>query len=144
MILQMEFVSVKCLLLGVLMLWIEMHGYKAAGCFEEERLALLQFKTSLGSDSDHLLPSWVDDPKSDCCKWERVTCNSTTGHVIELSLNNTAPESYSCYENDWLVNISMLQQIKELKSLDLSYNAIAGSVDNKEGRVYEYTHILLL
>ena len=137
---QMEFVLVKCLLLlGVLMLWIQMHGYKAGGCFEEERLALLQFKTSLGSDSDRILPSWVDDPKSDCCKWERVGCNSTTGHVIELSLNATRPEHnrfhYSCEEYNWSVNISMIQQIKELKSLDLSFNLISASID-KEGKIY--------
>uniref|UniRef100_A0A199UAC8 Leucine-rich repeat-containing N-terminal plant-type domain-containing protein n=1 Tax=Manihot esculenta TaxID=3983 RepID=A0A199UAC8_MANES len=88
----------KCLLLGVVILWIQIHGNK--GCFEEERLALLDFKAFVGSNgfdadhllpswTDHLLPSWIDDPTSNCCQWECVMCRSTTDHVTELSLNNT-------------------------------------------------------
>ncbi|OMP01415.1 hypothetical protein COLO4_11886 [Corchorus olitorius] len=64
------------------------------GCLEEERKALLELKKAFVDDSDDsLLPSsWknIHDPESnsDCCSWERVTCNSTTGHVIELSLRH--------------------------------------------------------
>ncbi|KAJ9560527.1 hypothetical protein OSB04_005687 [Centaurea solstitialis] len=68
-------------------------------CIEEERNALLQIKTSLlyslrvrSADS---LPSWVDDGR-ECCDWERVNCNTTTGHVTGLSLRNVMgiPEGY--------------------------------------------------
>uniref|UniRef100_A0A199UBB7 Leucine-rich repeat-containing N-terminal plant-type domain-containing protein n=1 Tax=Manihot esculenta TaxID=3983 RepID=A0A199UBB7_MANES len=112
----------KCLLLGVVILWIQIHGNK--GCFEEERLALLDFKAFVGSngfDADHLLPSWIDDPTSNCCKWERVMCNSTTGH------------SHSFYrdKNSWYVNLSMFQQLKELKTLNLSYNHFDCSIDDQ-------------
>uniref|UniRef100_A0A2C9V022 Leucine-rich repeat-containing N-terminal plant-type domain-containing protein n=2 Tax=Manihot esculenta TaxID=3983 RepID=A0A2C9V022_MANES len=127
----------KCLLLGVVILWIQIHGNK--GCFEEERSTLLDFKAFVGSngfDADHLLPSWIDDPTSNCCEWERVMCNSTTGHVTELSLNNTRQyymESYSFYydENIWYVNLSMFQQLKELKTLNLSYNHFDCSIDDQ-------------
>uniref|UniRef100_A0A199UB93 Uncharacterized protein n=1 Tax=Manihot esculenta TaxID=3983 RepID=A0A199UB93_MANES len=139
---QMELANIaKCLLLGVVILWIQIHGNK--GCFEEERLALLDFKAFVGSngfDADYILPSWIDDPTSNCCQWERVMCNSTTGHVIELSLNNTQQydmesfrESYSFYhdENIWYVNLSMFQQLKELKTLNLSYNHFYCSIDDQ-------------
>ncbi|XP_043817493.1 receptor like protein 21 isoform X2 [Manihot esculenta] len=135
---QMELANIaKCLLLGVLILWIQIHGNKC--CFEEERLALLDFKAFVGSngfDEDYLLPSWIDDPTSNCCQWERVMCNSTTGHVTELSLNNTRQyniESRSFYydENIWYVNLSMFQQLKEFKTLNLSYNHFDCSIDDQ-------------
>ncbi|KAJ9186236.1 hypothetical protein P3X46_005762 [Hevea brasiliensis] len=126
----------KCLLLGLVILWIQIHGNK--GCFETERLALLDFKEFVGSnglDVDYLLSSWVDNSMSDCCKWERVMCNSTTGHVTELSLNNTRQydiERISFYDdkNIWFVKFSMFQQLKELRSLNLSYNRIGGFIDD--------------
>ncbi|KAF2323211.1 hypothetical protein GH714_034184 [Hevea brasiliensis] len=132
---QMELANLaKCLLLGFMILWIQIHRSK--GCFEAERLALLNFKkfvVSDGADADHLLSSWVDDSMSDCCKWERVTCNSTTSHVIELFLNNTRQHdinSGSFYDNEniWFIKLSMFQQLKELKNLNLSYNAIGVSL----------------
>ncbi|KAF2323181.1 hypothetical protein GH714_033924 [Hevea brasiliensis] len=113
-----------------MILWIQIHRSK--GCFEAERLALLNFKkfvVSDGADADHLLSSWVDDSMSDCCKWERVTCNSTTSHVIELFLNNTRQHD----ENIWFIKLSMFQQLKELRNLNLSYNEIGGFIDYDEG-----------
>ncbi|XP_058004792.1 receptor-like protein 56 isoform X4 [Hevea brasiliensis] len=137
---QMELANLaKCLFLGFMILWIQIHGNK--GCFEAERSALLNFKkfvVSDGADADHLLSSWVDDSMSDCCKWERVTCNSTTSHVIELFLNNTRQhdiDSKSFYddENIWFIKVSMFQQLKELRNLNLSYNVIGGFIDYDEG-----------
>ncbi|KAG8643698.1 hypothetical protein MANES_11G060215v8 [Manihot esculenta] len=137
----------KCLLLGVVILWIQIHGNK--GCFEEERLALLDFKAFVGSngfDTDHLLPSWIDDTTSNCCEWERVICNSTTGHVTELLLNNTRQyniESSSFY-NDNLNNLQFLDisdnnfngtlsfkdfsTFKRLETLNLGGNAFTGCI----------------
>ncbi|KAJ9128448.1 hypothetical protein P3X46_035003 [Hevea brasiliensis] len=94
-----------------------------------------EFVGSNGLDVDYLLSSWVDNSMSDCCKWERVMCNSTTGHVTELSLNNTRQydiESISFYddENIWFIKFSMFQQLKELRSLNLSYNRIGGFIDD--------------
>ncbi|KAF2323171.1 hypothetical protein GH714_033816 [Hevea brasiliensis] len=136
---QMELANLaKCLLLGFMILWIQIHGNK--GCFEAERSALLNFKkfvVSDGADVDHLLSSWVDDSMSDCCKWERVTCNSTTSHVIELFLNNTRQhdidsESFYDDENIWFIKLSMFQQLKELRNLNLSYNYVIGCTSLKD------------
>ncbi|KAM4113361.1 hypothetical protein ACJW30_05G215200 [Castanea mollissima] len=89
----------------------------------------------------HILPSWVDDHKSECCEWERVTCNSTTGHVTHLSLHNIWEfdiESnfyfdYPFYFEDmvWFLNVSLFESFKELRSLDLSLNAIGGWIEHK-------------
>jgi hypothetical protein len=81
---------VKALLWGLLV-FLQFHHHTA--CLHEERIALLQLKAFLESNiiinaHHRLLPSWIDDAMSDCCRWERVTCNSTTAHVIELSLDN--------------------------------------------------------
>ncbi|XP_041021879.1 receptor like protein 21-like [Juglans microcarpa x Juglans regia] len=124
-------------LLWVLVIFIQIGENK--GCLEEERIGLLHLKSFLKSipyaNSDHLLPSWVDDSKStECCDWERVTCNSTTSHIIELSLENLKQDPYyreHKYKNvsfgdRWLLNVSMLEPFKELRSLDISFNAIGG------------------
>ncbi|XP_035547348.1 receptor-like protein 56 [Juglans regia] len=114
------------------------------GCLEEDRVGLLHLKsfltisipslTAYNSDYD-LLPSWIDHEKSYCCGWERVTCNSTTGHVIELSLHNLMQDLHLYYERGkyyeelpWLLNVSLLEPFKELRSLDLSSNAIDGCI----------------
>ncbi|KAM4113364.1 hypothetical protein ACJW30_05G215400 [Castanea mollissima] len=89
----------------------------------------------------HILPSWVDDHKSECCEWERVTCNSTTGHVTHLSLQNMwefdiEPDVYFYYpfyfeDMVWFLNVSLFESFKELRSLDLSFNAIGGWIEHK-------------
>ncbi|GKV49530.1 hypothetical protein SLEP1_g56277 [Rubroshorea leprosula] len=116
-------------------------------------MALLEFKAfvkSGGYDTDDLLPSWVslNDPKDDCCKWERVTCDySTKGHVIELSLNNTRRfdiSSLSIFDptNSWYLNVSLFQPFKELRILNLSFNVIAGWIQSKELKVFENLEVL--
>ncbi|KAI3684325.1 hypothetical protein L6452_33548 [Arctium lappa] len=102
-------------------------------CIEEERKALLQIKTSLihpydFANVDYFLPSWVDDGSigGECCDWERVNCNTTTGHVTDLSLINIVPEKdyfYGCKRN-WPLNVSVFLHFKELTSLNLSENCL--------------------
>ncbi|KAF3950256.1 hypothetical protein CMV_023961 [Castanea mollissima] len=84
----------------------------------------------------HLLPSWVDEPKSECCEWERVTCNSTTGHVTQLSLHNIRglqldSYNYSLIDVVWFLNVSLFESFPELKSLNLSLNGIGGWIENE-------------
>ncbi|KAG6729830.1 hypothetical protein I3842_01G050800 [Carya illinoinensis] len=139
--------SIKALL-WVLVVFVQTHEYM--GCLEEERIGLLHLKSFLiisippHTQSDYLLPSWVDLEKSDCCGWERVTCNSTTGHhVVELSLDNLMPDPYySLYlhskreyfeEHRWLLNVSLFEPFKELRSLDLSLNGINGCIPDDQG-----------
>jgi hypothetical protein len=140
----MEWAFVKALLWSFLV-FLQFHGHTAA-CLQEERIALLELKAFLESNiicaDDHsLLPSWIDDEKSDCCDWERVTCNSTTTHVIKLSLYNIKDDPkyyedryynrYGDYNNRWLLNVSLLVPLKELTTLNLSGNAIGGCLPNE-------------
>ncbi|KAK8312416.1 hypothetical protein V6Z12_D01G040500 [Gossypium hirsutum] len=105
-------------------------GKKA--CFEEERMGLLELKSFLKQEvvdgSDHVvLPSWVDDPRSDCCGWERVSCNSTIRRIVKLSLSLIGGVKHDCY-NDFVfssyLNATLFQSFKDLKTLNLSYNYI--------------------
>jgi hypothetical protein len=131
----MEWPLLKALLWG-LFVFLQIRG-QTAGCLREERISLLELKAFLESNiihadaDDHrgLLPSWIDDAKSDCCGWERVTCNSTTAHVIKLSLYNLKEQDP--YNSRWLLNVSLLVPFKELTTLNLSGNAIRGCLPNE-------------
>ncbi|XP_035547725.1 receptor-like protein 56 isoform X2 [Juglans regia] len=127
-------------LLWVLVVFVQTREYM--GCLEEERAGLLHLKSfliisipSLGAYNSayDYLPSWVDHEKNDCCDWERVTCNSTTGHLIELSLDNLMQDPNYNYDEkrSWLLNVSLLEPFKELRSLDLSLNAIHGCIPDE-------------
>nr|KAJ0224784.1 hypothetical protein LSAT_V11C100013740 [Lactuca sativa] len=118
-------------MIHILMIW------KAQGdCIEEERKALLDIKAShinlYDSKMDHFLPTWVDygsstpgDGGGNCCDWQRVNCNTTTGHVTELSLFNLRERDVyrDQFERKlWPLNVSLFLHFKELTSLNLSYN----------------------
>ncbi|XP_042952932.1 receptor-like protein 14 isoform X2 [Carya illinoinensis] len=144
-----SYFSMKALL-WVLVVFVQTSEYM--GCLEEERIGLLHLKSFLiisiqplkAYNSDYLLPSWVNHEKSNCCGWERVTCNSTTGHVKELSLDNLLAYDPTYddqdvdfyfkrvkYEGRWLLNVSLLEPFKELRSLDLSFNVIDGCIQDE-------------
>ncbi|KAK7826593.1 receptor-like protein 56 [Quercus suber] len=135
---------VKCLLWGLIVL-VHLHGHR--GCFEDERKGLLEIKEFVRSSPNitdhHLLHSWVDEPESECCEWERVACNSTTGHVTQLSLHNIRDLYFYCdefYYYDrkniiWFLNVSLFETFQELKSLNLSCNAIGGWIENEDSRM---------
>ncbi|RZB77289.1 Receptor-like protein 1 isoform B [Glycine soja] len=65
----------------------------SSGCFQQEKAALLDFKATYHGNDSLKLRSWVNEAKSNCCDWERVTCDSSSGHVIHLDLGNTIAES---------------------------------------------------
>ncbi|XP_041016837.1 receptor-like protein 13 [Juglans microcarpa x Juglans regia] len=134
---------VKFLMWGLVM-FVQFSEYK--GCLEEERIGLLRLKAFLKSDYHigHRLPSWIEDAdrmSSDCCGWEGVSCNCTTGHVIELSLHDIKQHLYTDSfidstatinkNHNWLLNVSLFQPFKELTSLDLSGNEIGGCIANE-------------
>ncbi|KAG8661797.1 hypothetical protein MANES_01G039132v8 [Manihot esculenta] len=78
-------------------------------CIKTEREALVKFKSSL-VDNSNSLPSWVGD---DCCRWDGVTCDNITGHVVNLVLSWTSIRG----------NISLhLGNLSNLQYLDLSLN----------------------
>ncbi|XP_021906568.1 probably inactive leucine-rich repeat receptor-like protein kinase At3g28040 [Carica papaya] len=115
----------------VMLLLIQLHG--GLCCWEEERLGLLDIKAfvkSNGVDAIDLLPSWLDDDHSDCCNWERVTCNSTTDRVTQLWLDNLNEEYV--YSDIWFLNFSIFLPFKHLMSLNLSHNNLFGSIEGEE------------
>ena len=111
-------------------------------CLEDERKSLLEIKASLLESHDvNPLPTWVDDGGSirgksggECCDWERVTCNKTTGHVTNLSLSdmmgkvdNTEKVVQPC-ERMWSLNVSLFLRFKELTSLNLSFSCLDNNI----------------
>ncbi|CAK9184898.1 unnamed protein product [Ilex paraguariensis] len=108
-------------------------GVACFGCWEEERVALLQLKASINYPNGPSLPSWEDrvegynSIESDCCYWEGVKCNETTAHVVKLSLNKTRNRRLG----DWYFNASLFLPFKELQDLDLSDNQLVGWVANE-------------
>ena len=92
-------------------------GWWSEGCLEQERSALLQLNWQ-----------WEDDENySDCCQWEGVECNNTTGRVIELDLGFTRNRESA----EWYMNASLFTPFQQLESLDLTGNYIAGCVENE-------------
>ncbi|XP_059652639.1 receptor-like protein 13 isoform X2 [Cornus florida] len=132
---------VKLLLLWVfIVLLVENQNHGVEGCVEEERTGLLQLKASFIRNStddeirhDLVLPSWVDERESDCCDWERVACNHTTGRVVELTLHDIGIRKYFSYDVPlWpSLNVSLFKPFEELLSLDLSENFFHGPVENE-------------
>ncbi|KAL5769743.1 hypothetical protein ACOSP7_013897 [Xanthoceras sorbifolium] len=125
-----RFLFTKLSMLIVIALVLQMHGYK--GCLEKERTTLLEIKELFLYSSVNIdyvnsnLGSWVDDRVSDCCNWNRVECNTTTGRVINLSLFSIG-SSLSLP----ILNFSMFQPFEELQSLDLSGNFFKGYVNSR-------------
>ncbi|XP_031126813.1 receptor-like protein EIX2 [Ipomoea triloba] len=81
---------------------------------ETEKDALLNFKQGFTNPS-HLLSSWITE--QDCCKWEGVECDNTTGHVTTLDLHSTSQADSLRGE----LRNSLLD-LPYLRHLDLSHN----------------------
>ena len=99
------------------------------GCWEQEKAALLQLKASMNFTADiDPLRTWNSTNKnSDCCDWERVKCDNTTGRVIQLDLNYTINWS----REDWCLNASLFLPFEELQYLYLVDNQISRWVPNE-------------
>ncbi|TKY65903.1 Polygalacturonase inhibitor [Spatholobus suberectus] len=93
------------------------------GCWKEEREALL----GLNSRFDFPL-SW-DWDGTDCCQWEGVECNSSTGRVAKLNLYGLW--SNGIFQLDWHLNYSDFIVFKDLKSLNLTSYSGIGCPDNE-------------
>ena len=143
--LSMEHFSSKYLMWVFMILLVHICGCKS--CIEEDRRSLLEFKAFLKSNdenADFLLPSWIDNNSTECCRWERVICSPTTGRVKKLSLNDIRQQqpfldeySWNYYKNDksWLLNVSIFLPFKELHHLNLSANSFDGFIEN-EGMLF--------
>lgn len=82
-------------------------------CLSEDSSALLQLKDGFSDASK--LASWR--PGSDCCTWEGVSCDSSTGRVVSLNLSSC---SLSGNLDPALFNLT------RLTSLNLAYNLFGG------------------
>ncbi|KDO47437.1 hypothetical protein CISIN_1g0470352mg, partial [Citrus sinensis] len=83
--------------------------------------------------ADEILTSWVDDGISDCCDWERVTCDATAGQVIQLSLDFARMfDFYNSSDGFPILNFSLFLPFQELQILDLSGNYFDGWNENKD------------
>ncbi|KAH0929823.1 hypothetical protein HID58_015550, partial [Brassica napus] len=110
-----------------------LHG--SISCIEKERKALLELKKHLISLSvewgyDTVQPTWTNDTKSDCCLWEGLECNRTSGRVIGISIGDMMFENFSSP-----LNISLLQPFEDIRRLSLSVeqNGFDGFFDDVEG-----------
>ncbi|KAJ4829202.1 hypothetical protein Tsubulata_045473 [Turnera subulata] len=113
------------MLILLLLLFLNWTYYGSHACLKEERGALLEIKAWINPSSVYGLSSWVeDDEDADCCKWRRVTCNTTTKRVIQLSLGGVRDWELG----DLHLNTSLFRNLKELKSLDLSLNHLVCSL----------------
>jgi len=87
------------------------------GCWKEEKEALL----GLYSRLDYDFPSNVE---TDCCEWEGVECNSSTGRVAQLYIFDSWWSSDKQY-----INYSHFSVFKDLKELHLWDSNIVGCVE---------------
>ncbi|XP_055819048.1 receptor-like protein Cf-9 homolog [Solanum dulcamara] len=116
-------------------------------CPKDQALALLQFKhmfTINPNVSDYCFDITYETIQSrnllwnkstDCCSWNGVHCDDTTGQVIELDL--------SCRQLQGKFHSnSSLFQLSNLKRLNLSYNDFSGSIISpKFGEFSSLTHL---
>ncbi|KAG5244661.1 receptor protein [Salix suchowensis] len=102
----------------------EWHG-RCYGCLEEEKIGLLEIKSSFDPNGVTSLRIWVDT--SNCCEWWGVECDNTTRRVIQLTLPYVRDYSLG----DLVLNASLFLPFKELRGLDLSNNAIGGCHENQ-------------
>nr|AMN14933.1 Cf-like protein [Solanum lycopersicum] len=111
-------------------------------CPEDESLSLLQFKNMFTINPDASYDCVFSHPKTrswnnsiDCCSWNGVHCDETTGQVIELDLRCSQLQG-KFHSN------SSLFQLSNLKRLDLSYNNFTGSlISPKFGEFLSLTHL---
>ncbi|EXB81096.1 Receptor-like protein 12 [Morus notabilis] len=103
-------------------------------CLGSQQSLLLQLKNSLdfGSFSSEKLVNWNES--SDCCSWERVTCEE--GRVTRLNLSGEAISG-------GLDNSSTLFNLQHLKSLDLSDNAFNSTIPSRIGNLTNLRHLNL-
>ncbi|XP_061950961.1 receptor-like protein 45 [Populus nigra] len=105
---------------------VSLQGWVPLGCLEEERIALLHLKDSLGDPNGTSLPSWIEADAA-CCSWERINCNSSTGRVTMLDLWSV---------RNWEIGTYEFQKLSNLEFLDLAYNSFDNGLLNPKNLEY--------
>ncbi|GLU07312.1 hypothetical protein SLE2022_242750 [Rubroshorea leprosula] len=128
-------------LIYVLFTLFLLEGLGCQGCWDQERTALLQLKSFFTKPAQ--LKNWERGEQNlDCCQWEGIECNSTSGRVITLNLSYSLfeeeldrylypPDGSMELRNVMYLNASLFLPFVELKSLHLARNGIAGCMENE-------------
>ncbi|XP_078166458.1 uncharacterized protein LOC144561300 [Carex rostrata] len=119
--------SVVVLIL-VLVQWenVCVSGSDTVQCREEDRLALVQINASM------IFTIYSSDGKwegKECCRWERVTCDPTTGHVTQLDLCGSDDDDWFDTQFEILLNATLFLPLRHLRSLSLSQCGISDCMD---------------
>lgn len=101
----------------------------AAGGLDDDRAALLSFKSGVSSDPNGALASW-DALHDDVCNWTGVACDTATGRVVNLTLSK---QRLSGEVSPALANLS------HLSVLNLSGNLLTGRVPPELGSLSRLT-----
>ncbi|GFS41724.1 receptor like protein 21 [Actinidia rufa] len=109
---------------SVVMILVLVKGWCCFGCWEQERIALLQLKANINYPSASFLPSWVDKENANCCLWEGVKCNSTVGRVTKLSFHGWRL-------GYWYFNASLFLPFEELRTLAFRGSGLVGWAENE-------------
>ncbi|XP_059627664.1 leucine-rich repeat receptor-like protein kinase PXC2 [Cornus florida] len=104
-------------------------------CVESERQALLRFKQHLRDPSNRLFSWGADQSGGDCCEWVGVVCNSLTGNVEEIHLQNPFFDAVlmgGFLENAILVIKGQMAKystiLQLVTSMDFSDNNLSGEI----------------
>ena len=114
-------------------------------CHQDESSALLQFKSSFTllsatsfdycTGNEPSTTTWKNG--TDCCSWHGVTCDTISGHVIDLNLQCEGLQGI-------LHPNSTLFHLVHLQTLNLVYNNFSGSsFHSKFGGFQSLTHLYL-
>ncbi|KAL1307809.1 hypothetical protein AAHE18_17G060000 [Arachis hypogaea] len=139
----------------LLLLFIHTPSYTCSSsvlplCNHDDTSNLLQFKNSFVVNTSLYKDSWLAElycssyPKTaswkndtDCCEWDGVTCDTTSGHVIGLDLSCSMLQG-ELHPNSTLFHLTHLQQLN-LAFNDLSDSSIYPGI----GDLVSLTHLNL-
>jgi Leucine-rich repeat (LRR) protein len=109
------------------------HTSLAVRCPPDQAFALLRLKHSF---QQPLLPSWR--ARTDCCRWQGVSCDATSGRVAALDLGDQGLQSRGGLPR-------ALFQLTSLRRVDLSGNDFGGATLPASGfeQLSELTHLNL-
>jgi len=107
--------SLMCVFLLLFMFSLEV--MYCEGCWKQEREALVALTFSLENDMTAI--------PTDCCEWEGVECNTTTGRVTKIKLQYA--------HTTGSLNYSDFAIFKDLKTLDLSFSTIPNCTGTHQG-----------
>ena len=88
-------------------------------CSNDETLALLAFKAGMVTDPTGALANWSEQ-STDCCTWNGIVCNATTGSITAINLSNSSLSGTAGFNST--------TSLSTVSSLDLSYNNFSGSL----------------